>query len=41
VDDGLSRRLDEMRRSRIQALGNAVVPINAAMIGRAIISLES
>jgi len=38
VDDGFSSRLDKMRRPRIQALGNAVVPMNAAMIGRAILA---
>ena len=43
VDDGVSGGLDRKRcvnsrRARIQALGNAVVPINAAMIGRAILA---
>jgi len=41
VDDGFSTRLDELRRARIQALGNAVVPVNAMMIGTALISTLS
>jgi len=43
MDDGISRGLDRkraggLRRARIQALGNAVVPMNAAMIGRVILA---
>lgn len=38
VDDGVSRGMDGTRKARIQALGNAVVPMNAAMIGRAILA---
>ena len=36
VDHGLPAGLERLRRARIQALGNAIVPANAAMIGRAI-----
>ena len=35
VDDGVSRRMD--RPARVRALGNAVVPSVAAMIGRALL----
>jgi len=36
VDDGFPRGMDRNRRACIRALGNAVVPANAAMIGGAI-----
>jgi len=36
VDDGFPRGVDRNRRACIRALGNAVVPANAAMMGRAI-----
>lgn len=35
VDDGLPARVD-----RLKALGNAIVPANAAMVGRAILAAE-
>lgn len=37
VDDGLSRKLDTPRRSRLKALGNSVVPQIPELIGRAIL----
>ena len=36
MDDGLSAGLERHRCARVRALGNAAVPANAAMIGRAI-----
>ncbi len=36
VDDGLPAGMDRCRVKRVRALGNAAVPANAAMIGRAI-----
>ncbi len=43
VDDGLPAGLDQrgaagLRRARVQALGNAAVPANAAMVGRALLA---
>ena len=33
--------LERLRRARVQALGNAVVPANAAMLGRAVLAAEA
>ena len=41
VDDGLSARLDRLRRQRLTALGNAVVPAVAEAIGLAILSAQA
>ena len=38
VGDGVSGRLERTRRDRVRALGNAMVPANAAMIGRAVLA---
>ena len=40
VGDGLPTGVDRLRSPRIRALGNAIVPTNAAMIGRAIMAME-
>ena len=40
VVDGLPGRLDRQRRSRLMALGNAVIPDVAEAIGRAIFSVQ-
>ncbi len=45
VADGFSTRLERLtaerlRRARVQALGNAVVPANAAMLGRAVLAAD-
>ena len=41
MDDGVPARLDRLRTPRIKALGNAIVPANAAMVGRAILAAEA
>lgn len=41
MDDGLPTRLDRLRTPRIKALGNAMVPANMAMVGRAIRAAEA
>ena len=41
MDDGVPRRMDGTRAHRIRALGNAIVPANAAMIGRAILAADA
>ncbi len=46
VDDGVPARVDgagpdRLRVPRLQALGNAIVPANAAMIGRAILAMQA
>jgi DNA (cytosine-5)-methyltransferase 1 len=41
VDDGVPARMDRLRAPRIEALGNAIVPANAAMLGRAILAAEA
>ena len=40
MGDGLPARLDRLRKPRLHALGNAVVPACAAMLGRAILAAD-
>ena len=41
MDDGIPTQLDRQRTARLKALGNAIVPANAAMLGRAIMRLDA